>query len=391
MTAALFNLLTMKMIVSSKVAVVLFLALMFGGCMFAPGMNFDASRPVDPGDPNSFPIVTPITVALIQRDLLDSRERVKTDNSYAPLVGKPQPYRIGPQDVLSIIVWDHPELVMPNLSYDLGSAMAGSAGMASQALPGFVVDERGYVQFPYVKQLRAAGLSERQLQRALTEKLAPVIPDPQVSVRVVGYRSQKVYVDGEVRSPGVRPITDVPSTLAELLNQASGIAPTGDPSRIELTRGSATYAISLPEMRAKGLSLNDIVVKNGDVVRVPLLAEHRVIVIGEVGKQTPVPFRTDGRLSLSDALGDAGGVSQVTGDASEIYVIRRDADAALPVVYHLDSKSPSAMSLASGFQLRADDVVYVGAPGVIRWDRFITPLVGSTTGAYYLQRTARGN
>jgi polysaccharide export outer membrane protein len=72
-------------------------------------------------------------------------------------------------------------------------------------------------------------------------------------------------------------------------------------------------------------------------------------------------------------------------------VIRRDADAALPVVYHLDSKSPSAMSLASGFQLRADDVVYVGAPGVIRWDRFITPLVGSTTGAYYLQRTARGN
>ncbi|RKT10528.1 polysaccharide export outer membrane protein [Paraburkholderia sp. RAU2J] len=359
--------------------------------MFAPGMGFDASRPVDPGDPNSFPIVTPITVALIQRDLLDSRERVKSDDSYTPLVGKPKPYRIGPQDVLSIIVWDHPELVMPNLTYDVGGGMAGGAGMASQVAPGFIVDDRGYVQFPYVKQLRAAGLSEQQLQRVLIDRLAPVIPDPQVSVRVVGFRSQKAYVDGEVRNPGVKPVTDVPSTLAELLNQANGIPPTGDPSRIQLTRGSVTYRIDLPQMRAKGLSLNDIVVENGDVIRVPPLAEHRVIVMGEVGKQSPVPFRTDGRLSLSDALGDAGGVSQVTGDASEIYVIRRNVEAALPIVYHLDSKSPSAMSLASGFQLQADDVVYVGAPGVIRWDRFITPLLGSTTGAYYLQRTARGN
>jgi polysaccharide export outer membrane protein len=59
---------------------------------------------------------------------------------------------------------------------------------------------------------------------------------------VVGYRSQKVYVDGEVRSPGVKPITDVPSTLAELLNQASGIAPTGDPSRIELRDGRSGQA-----------------------------------------------------------------------------------------------------------------------------------------------------
>jgi polysaccharide export outer membrane protein len=384
-----------KIAVSSKLIAVLSSAcLLLGGCMFAPGMKFDASRPVDPGDPNSVPVVTPITYALIQRDLLDRRDRLAADSRYAPLLGKPKPYRIGRHDVLSIIVWDHPELVMPNLTYDIDrttGAMPGSAGMASQSVPGFVVDEHGLLQFPYVKGLRAEGLSEQELQQAVTRKLTGVIADPQVTVRVVGYRSQKAYVEGEVRTPGVKPITDVPATLAEMLNQADGIVPTGDPSRIQLTRGAATYDIDLAEMRLKGLSPTAIAIQNDDVIRVPPLLEHNVVVMGEVGKPSPVPFRSDGRLSLSDALGDAGGVSQVTADASEIYVIRRRVDGALPVVYHLDSKSPSAMSLASSFQLRSDDVVYVDAPGVIRWDRFITPLVGSTTGAYYLQRTARGN
>lgn len=384
-----------KFAVSLKLIAVLSSACMLlGGCMLAPGMKFDASKPVDPSDPNSVPVVTPITFALIQRDLLDQREQLTADTRYAPLLGKPKPYRIGRHDVLSIIVWDHPELVMPNLTYDIertNGAMPGSAGMASQSVPGYVVDENGLLQFPYVKGLRAEGLSEQDLQNAVTRKLTGVITDPQVTVRVVGFRSQKAYVEGEVRTPGVKPITDIPATLAEMLNQADGIAPTGDRSRIQLTRGETTYDIDLSELHAKGLSTTAIAIRNGDVIRVPPLLEHRVVVMGEVGKPSPVPFRSDGRLTLSDALGDAGGVSQVTADASEIYVIRRHVDGALPVVYHLDSKSPSAMSLASSFQLRSDDVVYVDAPGVIRWDRFITPLVGSTTGAYYLQRTARGD
>ncbi len=270
-------------------------------------MKFDASKPVDPSNRNSVQIVTPITFALIQRDLLTGANSSRPIPAMAALIGKPKPYRIGRHDVLSIIVWDRPELVMPNLTYDIertNGAMPGSAGMASQSVPGYVVDENGQLQFPYVKGLRAEGLSERELQSIATRELTRAITDPQVTVRVVGYRSQKAYVEGEVRTPGVKAITDVPATLAEMLNQADGIAPTGDRSRIQLTRGEKTYDIDLTELHAKGLSTTAIAIKDGDVIRMPLL-EHRVVVMGEVGKPSPVPFRNDGRLTLSDALGDA--------------------------------------------------------------------------------------
>ena len=370
-------------------------AFLFGGCAFSPGMAFSTS-PIDPTDPGSLPVVTPITLSLIQQERAAVNAQLASDQSDVALIGKPAPYLIGEQDVLSIVVWDHPELVLPNLTYDLGGGMAGSGGMATQTIPGFAVDQNGDVQFPYVKRFHVAGKSDQEVQRELTRLLGPYVSDPQVTVRVVGFRSKKAYVDGEVRTPGVKPLTDVPSTLAETLNQAGGIAPTGDPSRITLTRDGVTFGIDLPELRRRNLDLNNIVVKNGDSIRVPPIAEHRVIVMGEVGKQMPVPFHTDGHLTLSDALGDAGGVNQVSGDASEIYVIRRGPMDGPPIAYHLNARSPAAMSLASSFQLRSDDVVYVGTAGVVRWDRFITPLVGSAlvgtaTSAYYFQRTARGD
>lgn len=379
----------------ARLTLTVVLGSMMGGCAFSPGMSFSGS-PVDATDPASRPVVTPITFALIQQEKAAATAQLMRDRADAPLIGKPAPYLIGKHDVLSIVVWDHPELVLPNLTYDVGTGMAGAGGMATQTIPGFVVDQSGDVQFPYVRRLSVVGKSEQQVQRELTTMLEPYVTDPQVTVRVVGFRSQKAYVDGEVRSPGVKPLTDVPSTLAEILNQAGGIASTGDPSNITLTRNGVNYHIDVPKLHLRNLDLNDIIVKSGDSIRVAPILEHHVIVIGEVGRQMPVPFRTDGSLSLGDALGDAGGVNQVSGDASEIYVIRRGPMDAAPIAYHLDARSPTAMSLASSFQLHSDDVVYVGTAAVVRWDRFITPLVGSAlvgtaTSAYYLHQTARGD
>jgi polysaccharide export outer membrane protein len=357
-------------------------------------MSFDPHRPIDPDNPSSVPVITPITFKLIEQESLARKRAIAADTSYASLIGPAPAYRIGPQDVLSIIVWDHPELVMPNLSYVVGvdsSASPATVGMAAQSLPGFVVSKDGYVQFPYVKKIRASGLTELELQQQLIDRLRQNLNDPQVTVRVVGYRSQKAYIDGEVRLPGVKQITDVPMTLAEMLNQASGVAPTGDLSRIELTRGGVTHRINIPEMLRRGINPKDIAIHDQDSIRVPPLAEHRVVVSGEVVKPGPVVFRTNGRLTLSDALGDAGGVSQLSADASEIYVVRANSDDGSPQVFHLDSKSPAGLVLAADFEMKPDDVVYVDAPGVIRWYRVVTPLVGSATGAYYLQRTATGN
>jgi polysaccharide biosynthesis/export protein len=368
--------------------------LTLGACAFAPGMSFDPHKPIDPEDPSSVPVITPITFKLIEQESAARSAALAADTSYASLVGAPQAYRIGPQDVLSIIVWDHPELVMPNLAYTTGTDSGTSpatVGMTAQSLPGFVVGNDGNLQFPYIRKMKASGLTEGELQQKLIELLKPSLTDPQVTVRVVGYRSKKAYIDGEVRQPGVKQITDVPMTLAEMLNLANGVAATGDLSRIELTRGGVTHQLNLPEMLKRGINPKDIPIHDQDSIRVPPLVEHRVVVSGEVAKPGLVAFRTNGHLTLGDALGDAGGISQLSGDASEIYVVRAKSDDGKPKVFHLDSKSPTGMVLAADFEMKPDDFVYVDAPGVIRWYRVVTPLVGSATGAYYLQRTASGN
>jgi polysaccharide export outer membrane protein len=88
----------------------------------------------------------------------------------------------------------------------------------------------------------------------------------------------------------------------------------------------------------------------------------------------------NGRMSLNEALGDAGGISQTSGDASQVFVVR-GRDAGKPVVYHLNAGSPAAMATADGFALKPNDVVFVDASALVRWSRVMGLIVPSTQAA----------
>lgn len=68
----------------------------------------------------------------------------------------------------------------------------------------------------------------------------------------------------------------------------------------------------------------------------------------------------------------------MSSDPHNVYVIRRAAEGE-PQVYHLDAKSPVALALAEGFELRPKDVVYVDSGGLVRWSRVINLLVPTAT------------
>ena len=139
------------------------------------------------------------------------------------LVEKAPPYKIGPQDILLVTVWDHPEITLP-----LGQ-------FRTDAATGMVVDEEGILYFPYSGKIKVGGLTVSQAREALTTQLSKVLQRPQVDVKVISYRSQKVYVGGEVKNPAVYTVTDVPFTLAEAVNRAGGFLPTSDDSRSQRT------------------------------------------------------------------------------------------------------------------------------------------------------------
>jgi polysaccharide export outer membrane protein len=359
-----------------KWSVVLCLPL-FGACAsMSPGPNF-GSMPVSSADAPApegtvVPVVKPITAQLVKLEREQREKQVSQDISR--LVGQAKPYGIESGDILSIVVWDHPELSGAGAAAGAGAEPAGAAPAA-----GFVVDHEGMVQFPYAGRLKLAGLTEDQARKLLTTKLAHYIRNPKVTLRVQSYRSKRVYVDGEVKNPGLLAINDIPMTLMEALNRAGGMLPTADQSQISLTREGSTYRINLPQMVQKGVNPASIMLTSGDVVRVLSRDESKVFVSGEVNAPRALTMH-NGRLTLNEALGETGGINPLSGDSGQVYVVRKSTTE--PVVYRLDAKQAGALAIAEGFELHPKDVVYVAATPLANWHRTISQLLpGALSGA----------
>lgn len=112
----------------------------------------------------------------------------------------PAGYRLGPQDVISVEVWQEPQI-------------------SSRDLP---VRPDGMISVPLAGQIRAEGLTPAQLQAAIAQRLRPFLSDPAVTVQVEQVRSQKVYVLGQVRRPGIY-VLGGPTRVLDAIAMAGGL------------------------------------------------------------------------------------------------------------------------------------------------------------------------
>jgi polysaccharide export outer membrane protein len=306
------------------------------------------------------PVTQLITEQLIATERARREGGINQDIAHL-LVPNPPPYTIDSGDILSIVVWDHPELA--------GQGVAASAlndqGPANPPA-GFVVDHDGRVQFPFAGALTLAGLTEEGARNLLTRRLSRYLASPNVTLRVQAYRSKRVYIDGEVKSPGQQAINDIPMTLMEALNRAGGLLPTADQSRIALERGDKRYQIDLRALVAKGINVGNVMLAPGDVVRVHSREESKVFVSGEVVAPRALTMH-NGRLSLNEALGESGGISPVTADARQVYVVRKSGEGTR--VFRLDARQAGALAMAESFELHPKDLVYVAASPLANWHR----------------------
>ncbi|RDK10476.1 polysaccharide biosynthesis/export family protein [Cupriavidus lacunae] len=362
-----------SMLTLGRAVICLLVVPLLASCALAPGMRFDPQRPLDPEDPESVPKITRITPALV-RSLKASTKPANA--GVEELFAEPVPYTVGVGDILSIVVWDHPELVFPTQTYSIGAAYDIPNYSGAANVPGYVVSPAGTIQFPYAGVVTVLGRTPDQIRGQLSTQLKDVVTLPQLTVRVLAFRSKRVYLDGEVKTPGPQNIDDVPMTLVEALNRAGGInVLTGDNSRIRISRAGKNYFVNMPELLQQGTDPARILLRNGDIVRVEQREDSKVFVTGEVVRPVSVLPR-NGRLTLNEAIGEAGGVNPNSANAKELYVIRKSGDGEAEV-FHLDGKSPVALALAESFELKPRDVVYVDAAGVVRWSRVINQLLPS--------------
>lgn len=277
-------------------------------------------------------------------------------------------YRVKPFDVLSVTVWDHPELTIP----------AGE--FRAPELTGSPVVTDGTMFYPHVGVVEVAGKTLPEIRNILTQRLAKVIEKPQLDVRVAAFRSQKVVVTGEVMAPSTIPVTDVPIRALDAIAASRGVTPDSDLSNVTLTRDGKTIRLNLLAATLQGDVAQNWVLKDGDVLNVGNREQNRVFVLGEVKRPSTKPMRKDGTLTLADALGDSEGFDPIAANTGRIYVLRGDFDR--PRIFRLDASSPDALLLATQFQMEPRDVVFVSTTEVARWNRVISQMVPTIQGIW---------
>jgi polysaccharide biosynthesis/export protein len=219
-------------------------------------------------------------------------------------------YVIGPQDVLLIQVFDQP---------DLGGK--------------YTVEADGTFTFPMIGRVTAGALTLRGFEKELKERLADgYFRSPQVTVAVEQYRSQRVFVMGEVRQPGPVALTGG-MTLIEALARAGSTLPTssGEVSIVRAAQASGqgggpampgqdsateVFRASIQELQSGSLSQN-LELHDGDTIFVP--RAELVYVFGEV--RNPGGYAVQKNTTVLQALSLAGGVTE-HGAMNRIQVMR---------------------------------------------------------------------
>jgi len=287
----------------------------------------------------------------------------------APAVA--QDYRIGPEDLVSISVFETPELARE-----------------------VRVSAEGQISVPLIGEVHAAGLTTRQLEAVLEELLRRTyMKDPHVSVFVKEMQSHPVSVFGAVKKPGVFQVRTGRS-LIEVLSLAEGLAEdagdtvilmrhdvpggpaTGPADSHPAARGVPTAAsdpagsspasatalaqtqsleIDLRNLLSSGDPRFNVMVYPGDVVKVTRAGI--VYVVGEVSKPGGYLLKTNENVSILQALALAGGLTR-TSAGGRARIIRTEtatgARRELPINLGriLHGKDPDQM-------LQAKDIVFI--------------------------------
>ncbi|MFN2187136.1 MAG: polysaccharide biosynthesis/export family protein, partial [Candidatus Promineifilaceae bacterium] len=299
------------------------------GCAIAPGMYMDGAefRRLDThgqtDTQQSVFDVRLITAPLMLKLQTDEANGARgKDPAGAEAARRRQyEYRIGANDILSITVWDHPELTIP----------AGEYRKADDA--GHLVDGQGNIFYPYIGVVHVADKTAGEIRSDLTQRLSQYIENPQLDVRVISFRNKRVYVTGEVKTPSVLPINDRPLTVLEAINLSGGPTLEADLQNVIITNGDKARTIDVEALHVGEYKRNDIL-KDNDQVYVSDRFANQVYVLGEVQKPS-VQLMNKGKMSLAEAIGRVDGIDRLAGDASRIYVIR--GDLGKPQIYQLNA------------------------------------------------------
>ncbi len=340
-----------------------------GGCSYFPVAG-PSSADIEAGKSETFPYqlikLTPETI-----DILAAHEPKGLAGAFTDQ-RPPSKIVFGIGDVVSITVF---EAAAGGLFIPLE---AGVRPGNYVTLPDQIVDNNGYISFPYAGLIKAAGRDNVQVQNDIIEKIKNRAIEPQLLVTLSQQRTSLISVVGTVNTPlrFAVPMTGAQDRVLDAITRAGGISGPGYESWVMLERGGRRATVPFENLVMN--AANNIYILPGDRIYV-YQEQQRYMAFGATGTNTAGvsqgQFTFDAwRLNLAEAVAKAGGINDAQADAGAVFLYRQEprdvaqllgADMTrfggplVPVIFQINFRDPSGYFLATRMQMRNDDIIFV--------------------------------
>ncbi len=302
---------------------------------------------------------------------------------------RPKPQQVaGVGDVLNISIFE----AAPGGLFTPATAAGARPGNFVD-LPPQAVDQKGSIYVPYAGEIPAAARTLPEIQQAIVARLRNRAIEPQVVVSLNQQHSSVVSVLGDVNTPGVLALNSVGERLLALIARAGGPKFEAIESYVTLQRDGKRVRVLLS--RVVHDPNENIFIRPNDVIFItheaPTFTALGALNQNLFGFNSEIAFDVE-TLTLAQAIGKAGGLSDNNSDPAEVFVYRyedrrflekfgidtkRFVYDRIPAIYHINLRDPSGMLLASGFQMRTKDVMYVANARVVDYYKLLL-LINST-------------
>jgi polysaccharide export outer membrane protein len=191
-----------------------------------------------------------LAVLLVVTGFVHADAQVPTSTAAAQAApALPEDYVIGPEDVIGVVFWRDTDM-----SGDL------------------TVRPDGMITLPLIGDINAAGLKPDALKARIQAAAGKYVTDPNVTIIVRQLNSRKVFITGQVATPGAYPLTG-PRTVMQLIALAGGLSEYADADNVTIMRQEQGRTLSFKfnyRDVSKGRKLEqNIQLAPGDTVVVP--------------------------------------------------------------------------------------------------------------------------
>ena len=260
-------------------------------------------------------------------------------------------FTLGRGDVLSILVYDEPDLSLNSIP----------------------VGPNGHISLPLVGSVKAEGLTPEEFTAVLTQRLSEFVFEPQVSVMVLEFKSIEFTIFGEVVSPGVYPLeTNV--TITEAIARAGGLnkgqfrattVELADLTNAFISRNGKVLPVNFIALVRDGDMRFDIELFPGDFVYIPSGLSQEVYILGEIAE--PMAFAYRENMPMSRTMAMAEGFTK-DADITRVHIVRGTLQNPTLIVSNFEDV---LRGRAQDVALQPGDIIYIPPKGLATWSRMM--------------------